>query len=566
MFRSRHFAYRVLSVLLIGLFSLSFGSGCKKKKGNDVDVVDADPWLRKLNQLADTVPADASSAFFVVDFSHALAAYQGFRTRVSAYMNDFSSIEADLRNTLGVDPARPQNLVNIGIDPQGGAVCSVVQNQPLCGAILADGDVFTEHFSRVLQSQPFNLRAPIVQTDLPSGGQLLRFATEEGAESKAALVRTSTMGYLILRPRAESIEGLAATLEAPAAQPLRTHKAFDALLEHTERESILAWLSPNASAVAVRNITKLGNRIPSMDNIEGVLIGVKISADAIHGWFSAKIDPDDQRVRAMLERKEGVQAADFSKLVTNDAYMLMRARTEPSHLIDTLRAAIDDEYVETAENRIQGSTGTDDFEQRLTKVLGSDMMIVATRARLLTLASLARGGNVNARALGDGLGLIMAYQLADEAGAKSLLTEIAAARPENLKAADVDESLQQWTVQSGPGAGTILVVMDGFLVATTERQRSEVIELLRAERAPSIQEISAEEALNLRKETEDIGLFIDLKRVANNAIGQIAGGRLSPSMREAIQVFNEFWMRANVEDQEWLDGTYRIQLSTPARL
>lgn len=555
----------LLLVLLLAVFSAGLGSGCKKKPKTPDVTVEQDPWKDKLELLARTVPADASAAVFVVDFSAALASYQGLRTRIAAYMSDFSSIEADLRNTLGVDPARPQNLATIGIDPQGGAVCSVVQNQPLCGMILSDADAFHKHFERVLQSQPFNLRAPVVRSDLPSGGRLLRFATEEGGELKAAIVLNADMGFIILRPRAEAIEGLAATLETPAAQPLNSHPPFQSLIEHTQREAVMAWLSPNASAAAVRAMTKLGNRLPSMDNIEGALVGVRISADAFHGWFSAKIDPEDQRVRALLTRTEGLEAADFTKLVTDDAYLLLRARTEPSSLLETLRSSFADDTIEHAQKSVQNSVGADDIEQRLLAVLGSDMMIVATRARLLTIASLARGGAVNARALGDGLGLIMAYQLKDSAGAKQLLQDIATARPQAVTFQQVDAETESWTINEGQAAGTVILIIHDLLIASTQRQVSEIVFLMHADTAPVLKEISAQEALELRTKTEDIGLFIDLKRVANNSIGQVAGGQLSPSLRDALQVFDEFWMRADVVDSQWLDGSYRIQLSTPAR-
>lgn len=555
-------------LFLTGLLILAFGfaAGCKKKApaGDPIDA--ADTWQAKLDTLANTLPADASSALFVIDFSTALASYQGLRARISAYMSDYASIEADLRNTLGIDPSRPQSLTNIGIDPLGGAVCSVVQNQPLCGAMLADGPTFTAHFSRVLQSQPFNLRAPLVQTELPGGGTLLRFSSEDSAELKAAIVQTDTMGYVILRPRTESIEGLAASLETPPAKPLRTLPAFQSLLAHTEQEAIIGWLSPLASSAAVRAVTRLGNRIPSMDNIEGVLVGVKLSADAIHGWFSVQIDPNDARVRAMLTRKEGLEAVDFSKLVTDDAYLLLRARSEPTSLMETLRATFATEVVDTAEETVVDALGADNVEARLTEVLGSDMLIVATRARLLTLASIARGGNLDARALGDGLGLIMAYQLDDPEGAAKLLADIARERPQSLNSTTDDEGLTLWTVTAGPGASTTIFIMDGLLVAATSRQLEDATSLMRADLAPTLREISAPEGRALRTETEDIGIFIDLKRIANNAIGQIAGGSLSPSMRDAIQIFDEFWMRAKLTDEEWLDGNYRIQLSTPARL
>lgn len=559
-FAPSHAARTVLFLLVL---SFALGVGCKKKPR--IEPESGDPWESTMLQLASNVPADASSAIFIVDFTTAFASYQGLRERAAAYLGDISSVEADLRNTLGVDPVRPQNLTTIGVDPKGGAFCAVVQEQPLCGVMLSDPSVFRAHVEKVLHGQPFNLRAPVVRSDLPSGGQLLRFAKEEGGEIQAAVVQTASMAFLIIEPKSANLEGLAAGLEAPAANPLARLDVFQEALAHNQREAILAWMSPQSAAKAMRSVTKLGPFVPNMDNIRGVLVGVKLSADAIHGWFSASIDPDDQRVRAMLTRPEGLAAADFSRFVTDDAYLLLRARTDPETLVATLRSALKEETVEAVQSGVTGVTTMpfEDFEKRLVASLGSDMMIVATRARLLTLAALARGSAPNAKALGDGLGLIVVYQLQDAAATAALLREI---DPTGTKLATMvdDNGQQRSQVVVGPAAGTIILIRGDMLIASTERQIGDINEMIAATQLPTVTEISAPEGLALRTGTDDIGVFLDLKRVANNSIGQLAGGQLSASMRDALQILDEFWMRAVVNDQ-WLDGTYRVQLSTPAR-
>lgn len=556
-FAPHHVAFALLVILVL---SLALGTGCKKKPKAEPEA--SDPWASTLETLASHVPADASSAVFIIDFTTAFASYQGLRERAAAYLGDISSIEADLRNTLGVDPVRPQNLVNIGVNPRGGAFCAVIQEQSVCGVMLSDSDVFRAHVEKVLHGQPFNLRAPVVSSDLPSGGTLLRFAQDEGGELKAAVVQTPAIAYLILEPKAATLEGLAASLENVAAQPLSSHDVFQEALAHNQREAILAWMSPLSAAKAMKSITKLGHLVPNMDNIRGVLVGVKLSSDAIHGWFSTAIDPNDQRVRAMLTRPEGLVAADFSRFVTNDAYLVLRARTDAETLLATLRGALKEDAVEAAEATVTAMPAAE-FEQRLVAALGSDMLVVATRARLLTLAAIARGGTPNAKALGDGLGLIAVYQLKDAAATTALLRDF---DPSGTRVATTTDAngQQNSQIMTGPAAGTLLLIRGDMLIATTDRQLSDVQEMLAADAPPVITEISAEEGLALRTNTEDIGLFIDLKRVANNSIGQLAGGQLSPKMRDALQILDEFWMRANVEDM-WLDGTYRVQLSTPSR-
>lgn len=540
--------------------------GCQNNEEADLNSQQEDPWQATLDLLSDHVPADVTNAIFIVDFTTALASYPGFRARISTYMKDYATIEADLRNTLGVDPAHPSNLSKLGVDPTGGAVCAKLQGQPMCGVTMSDRNLFREHVTSVLQGQPFNLRAAIVETDLPSGGKLLRFASEENGPTKAALVLTDTLGYVILRPRADDIEGLAAGLETPQATPLRTRPAFQKLLEHTEKSAILGWLGPDAILDLGGQLfdTDLARILPDKNVSQGAILGIKLYADAIQGWFSVLIDENNDKIHTLLSRPAGHNAADFSKLIDDDAYAFLRLHVDPDEVRATLRATFDNENIEDTEKRIEETLGNDQLEQALLDALGTDMIVMATRARLLTLAGLARGGEVNARALGDGLGMILAYQLKDADAMRTLLTDISTERKELLSHTK-NEDEEYWRIETGPASGTLLLLTDDAVIATTSRQKNDVLERIAADDIPELKEIDADEARELREAIDALGLFVDLKRVANNSLGRIASNNLSDSMRNAIQVFDEFWARGELVEDQWFDGRYRIQLSTPRR-
>lgn len=558
---------RLWQLILLMFLAATLSTGCKGCRDGDSKLLDADaedPWQSTLDLLSDHVPADASNAIFIVDFTTALASYPGFRTRVSAYLKDFASIEADLRNTLGVDPANPANLAELGVDPTGGAVCAKLKGQPLCGVTLSDPASFRSHVVAVMQGQPFNLRAPVVETELPSGGQLLRFASEEGSAAKAAVVLTEKLGFVILQPRAEDIEGIAATLETPHNTPLRTRPAFQKLLEHTERSAILGWLSPDS-------IIELGGEffdfdfeteLPQKDLSQGALVGIKLHADAIDGWFSVLIDEENDKINTLLKRSEEHPAADFSKLVDDEAYALLRIRIDPDEIQATLRDTFDNKDVEEVSARIQEMLGSETIEDAIFEALGTDMIVMATRARLLTLAGLARGSNVTASALGNGLGLILAYQLRDSDAMRTLLKEISA-HDDTLLSHTEDENGDYWRIERGPAKSTLLMLTDDAIIATTSRQQKDVLARIQADNIPVLTEIDAEEAQTLREATDDLGMFVDLKRVANNSLGRLASNNLSDSMRNALQVFDEFWARGELSGDAWFDGSYRIQLSTP---
>lgn len=564
-----HRFLRFWPLLLVIFLAGTLNMGCKGCKDADDDALEAqdeDPWKSTLDVLADHVPADATHALFIVDFTTALAAYPGLRARVSTYMKDFSTIEADLRNTLGVDPAHPSNLSELGVEPTGGAFCTKLQDQPLCGVTLSDPSAFEEHMITVLQGQPFNLRAPIVETELPSGGRLLRFASEENGPVKAAVVLTDALGYVVLQPRADDIEGLAANLETPNATPLRTRPAFQKLLEHTEPSAIMGWLGPDAITDLGGELfdTDLERMIPQKNLSEGALLGIKIYADAIQGWFSVAIDENNNKLHTLLARSEDHQAADFSKFVDDDAYAFVRLHVDPDEIRKTLRATLDDENIEVTQQHLEEKLGDIDIEDALLNALGTDLIVMATRARLLTLAGLARGGEVNARALGDGLGLILAYQLRDADTLRTLLNEVSNSHKDILSHVKNDDE-EYWEVQKGPSKGTLLILTEDAVIATTSRQKSDVLKRIAADDIPPLKEVDADEARTLRGETDSLGLFVDLKRVANNSIGRIASNNLSDSMRNAIQIFDEFWAHGELEDDQWFDGRYRIQLSTPNR-
>lgn len=557
----------VASLSLIAFMGAGLGTGCKKKPSNEPEVVDVDAWKVNADLLASYVPADVQSVLFINDFRTTFQSYQGMRDRAAAYIGDLASVEADLRNTLGFDPVRPQNLSQIGVNPEGGAYCALGASTHYCGVLLDDASVFEAHARTVLAGQPFNHRAAVQESALPGGGKLLRFSTDEGGPVQVALVVAEKIAVVIPRPSGTNLDGLAASLEGPAQTPLRDLETYRKTLEHNGRDAAWIWLSPLAAKRQLQRVTMLGDALPDMSNVEGAIVGLKLASDAFHGSFSIAINGDDPRVRAVLKPSEGTEAADFSRFVNNDAYLILRARADLKTLASTLRSAANDEAVGGAEDAIRATLGDIDveaIEAQLTEALGSDMLIVATRARLLTLAALARGSEPNARALGDGLGLIIAYQLRDASKARALLQELVAKNAAILRYDPADERPERWTVLSGKAAGTVLSVADDVLVAATERQMSDVVSMLASTTAPELTEISAEEGRALRTKTEDIGIFIDLKRVANNAIGTIASGKLSASMKDGLQLFDEFWMRANLEDQ-WLTGTWRIQLSTPAR-
>lgn len=555
------------SLGFIAALGVGLGTGCKKKPSEPAEIVAVDRWQDTANLLASYVPADVQSVLFINDFKVTFQSYQGLRDRAATYIGDLASIEADLRNTLSFDPVRPQNLAQIGVNPEGGAFCALATDTHYCGVLLSDPALFEAHVRKVLAGQPFNLRGAVQESSLPGGGKLLRFATVDGAAPKTAVIVTERIAYILPKLSTSNLEGLAASLEVPAQSSLRDLETYTKTLAQNGRDAAWIWMSPLAAQQQIKRVTMLGDALPDMSNVEGAIVGVKIAADALHGSFSIAVNGDDERVRSALKPANGNEPADFSRYVENDAYLVLRARADLKTLAESLRGGVNEEQVQGAETAIRnvlGDIDIADVEKKLIDAVGSDMLIVATRARLLTLAALARGGEPNARALGDGLGLIIAYQLRDEEKAKELLNEIAAKNPTLMEFMPEDERQERWVIYRGKAAGTILLIGNKTLVATTDRQLSDVIRMMWAETAPTLTEISAPEGQALRTQTEDIGMFIDLKRVANNAIGTIASGKLSNAMKDGLQLFDEFWMRAKLEDQ-WLTGTWRIQLSTPAK-
>src|SRR5690625_6831486 len=78
-----HLFSRLWPLILMMNTATTLGTGCKGCQKNDESATEsqaADPWQSTLDLLADHVPADATNAIFVVDFTTALASYPGFRS------------------------------------------------------------------------------------------------------------------------------------------------------------------------------------------------------------------------------------------------------------------------------------------------------------------------------------------------------------------------------------------------------------------------------------------------------------------------------------------------------
>lgn len=559
-----------LSCMILCASATSFW-GCKSCADNDnTGMLNelTDPWQDDVDTLASYVPADASSVLFGIDFTAALATYPGFRARVSTYIQDYATIEADFRNTLGVDFAHPNRLKDIGVDPRGGVVCFMDDGQSVCATRLSDEDTFATHVTTVAQGQPFNLRAPVVSTELPSGGTLLRFASKEGAAPQLALVHNANMGFLVMKPKPESLDAFAQKLETKRETSLRDREVFQKIIDHGEKASIFWWISPEALGDLAKTIPELaGIQQNSFQKpvMQGAVVGLRLHSDAIDGWYSLLLDDTNDKISSLLIRKEDIAAADFSKLVQDDAYALVRMHADPKEVSRIIRTAIEPKRLEGTSDKMEDVLGQDDLEQGLQKALGYDFLIQATRARLLTLAALMRGGKITAEALGDGLGIIGAFQLRDADALRSVFQDIQNARPGTIQEVTSDDEPSYWTIPNGPAKNIVIYIDDQTLIVSTKKQVPDIQARIQASEPQALTAHSIEEVEAFRGATDDLGIFVNLHSVANNSLGKIAGSSLPEPMRDAIQIFDEFWARGSLHDNTWFDGTFKIRLTTPER-
>ena len=197
----RSVARRALTLIAATAVALSSAcGGCKGGGGSEHAATEAAPIPSTPDEVstafARAVPATSPVLVVLRDPSSLLEGYGRIRGNVTAVVGEaeLGMIETDLRNTLGLDLARPASLADAGIAPNGGFALLNVGTRAVFGVIVHDASVFEAKLRQTLAAPPFDLRGA-VEEGSAHGARTLTFRTRDGAPVKLNL-RTSGLSRI----------------------------------------------------------------------------------------------------------------------------------------------------------------------------------------------------------------------------------------------------------------------------------------------------------------------------------------------------------------------------------
>lgn len=610
----------VPALIVLLVISLSF-TACKRRQQQEQEQEQwPGQWAPTLQHLALHIPDDVASAAFIIDHTEALRSWPGLRNRAEVYIGDLAPVENDLRNTLGVDLSRPEQLAELGIRPDGGSILFVLDGRFVAGATLIDDEAFEQHVTTMLQGEPFDMDEP-ARSASEEGYVTLHFGGPESPD--ATVVITENFAWAATPGFGSDDSELLDELLSDEER-LNHSEDFGALAAQTQQYPFLVYVEDEEAAEAVQSMASvaLPATIDVSEIAEDMMLALRLDADRLAGAVTSPLEAD-AGLRQLLTRPEGGQAADFSTYTSDESYFFVRLRSEPTVIRDLLQETLlqpsdsdadndetqrqeeesseDDQSASNAEgepeppqDEAQQQNGADtrrpalgtledvdpaalggairgiavdadelvgmSVDEELVPAFGSDFIVMATRARMLSLSSVVRG-TPNVRNITQSFGVVLAMQVRDTAVVQRAFDAVLQNDPTLLRPLE-DAPVPAWAVRAQNGGDLDLFLTDDALIISSSRQRSDTIEMLAEQDAPTYTEIGATAARELIGATDQVGIYLDLKRITNGAIGTLLGGQLPGGIQDMLQIFDEFWATAELEDT-YIEGRFEIILSQP---
>lgn len=466
------------------------------------------------------------------------AGYAGVREHFEAVLQgDLGMVETDLRNTLGIDLARASSLEDSGVSAEAGFAVAVVDGRLVGLVALSNQTLFHARLTAIVSTQPFDFDAPIDQREM-GGHTTFVFGTERRPE----LAVTYRDGIAILIPDAEEgVDEFVSRLlgdgprlgDSPdfassvaAAGDAHVHVFLNPDVLISERpDQVSSWLADRAPdltdpSVISSRLQSAGPTTVSLTLEEGA-IGVRIV----------------QKPRSeAVESFDRVTAADgdpgFASIAIEDVYAFARLTIAPDRLLATVRDTLTEEGQAALDASIAEIDAVLENETvaEILPALGSQASVFLTRARLLTLSRAMNNGSPGE--FFSGLGVVIAFELDDPARARSALERLAELMTDRAATFEVDSNLVVEFTDAQSDIGNI-VVTDRFALLVPARQRAEVIDLLDAN-ARELSWLDSAQARDMLTESVANGLFLDVERISEGPIGQVAFARLPVHARRFV--------------------------------
>lgn len=559
---------RLLRNALVATAFLSLGSGCGRcgadRPGRDSGSAEQVERVDPAVGLAQLVPADAVAYVGVRNLAQLSSQFAALRPRLNALLGNIGMIETDLRNTLGIDVARLDDLSAIGVEARDGIGLAVSGADAFVFARLSNRETFVAHVTRVAQGQPFNLAAPVEEVTV-GDATILRFRRAAGDNVKLSIALRRDVAYLLGDARTD--EALLTRLAAVTTESsLGGQAALQAAAARFASSIAVVWLSPEAATDLAG--TLLGNGAngeaarQSLRELGTISAGLRLRADAIELETVASPTGEAGARLAATMAPSGTNP-EFGRLVGNDTYMIARSSLDTTHGLATLRRILPATAVrdlDAALALVETHVGMN-VETDLLPALGRNVIALATRARMLTLRRVIQSNTINPGEAASAFGLIVALDINDRAQVERFLDGMV----NSLEGRAEKFTSNGYTVvgftdqQSDIGN---LVLTDRMLMLVPSRNREDLMaQLASGSATPTLR---TESASSLVSDATATGIYIDVAAVIGGPIGATLGPMVPDQVMRAIGNLDHVLIRSDLADGT-LTSRMLIQLSaTPA--
>ncbi len=538
--------YTILAALLVA--AVLGASGCARCGGGGDGLAGA----QVPASLLELLPADADAVVVVRDLAGLSSALVALRPRLDALVGNIGMVETDVRNTLGIDPARLGELDAIGLDGARGLVVAVLAGAPVIVAGLDDAEVFVAHMQRVGSGQPFNMTAPVEEV-ATAHGTIYRMRRTADGNAKLSFATAGSLALVFPDARADEA-ALAAVATAGAGATLATSAELGAALSAWPNATVVAQVRASAAERSPELLEALGPLAARVREAGTLSLGLTLSGDAAE--LALEQRPTGEAAE-LLGRTFGGSGgdADFGRLVGEDAYFVARASFSRRDALVLARSLMP-EAVRTELTALLADLNTRlgiDVENALVPALGENILVLATRARMLTLRRVVQSTRPNPGEAATAFGLVVALEVRDRAAVEAALDAIVASlegRAERF-ARDGHVVIGFTDPQSDIGN---LVLTDRLLILVPTRNRDDLLaQLAAADAAPPA--LRTETARELVGSGRANGAYVDMAAVVAGPIGATLGPMLPDEAMRAAGQIDHLSARG-----EFVDGALRVRL------
>lgn len=548
------------TIALTAIFALGSGgcSTCGEPHEGDEDTTESEATLipetpAELSAACASLVPEGTTVFAAIRDPRAVAAgYASVRSHLEAVLQgDLGMVETDLRNTLGIDLSRATSLEDSGVSVGAGFAVAIFEGRLVGLVALSNPGLFHDRLTEIVDGRPFDFSAPVDERSV-LGEPLYVFGTERRSE----LALTYRGGIAVLIPNADDgvdafVERLlgdgpklgdlaefSASTEAAGSAHAHIFVNPEALISERPEE-VEAWLAghipqgTDAAAVSAR-LRTTGPTTVSLsleENAMDVQIIQEPRTEAVDGFgrvTAAEGDPG------------------FAAIATEDVYAFVRLTVAPDRLLATVRDMLNEDRRAGLDSGIADIDAllVDESVEQILPAFGSQASLLFTRARLLTLSRAMNNGSPGE--FFSGLGVVIAFELNDPARARSALQRLAELMSDRADTFEADGNLVVEFTDARSDIGNI-VVTERFALLVPARQRSEVTDLLTAD-TRDLSWLDSAQARDMLTEPVANGLFLDLERISEGPIGQVAFARLPVHARRFVARIARLTMTVRNQD------------------